>query len=84
MDMDNAAVFLAGSILYALGFIVILICVVVCNNIIHKYWKSFGWTWMPHWATETTPKFASQEELDRIAPHLEDTKNGQKETSKTV
>ena len=43
MDMDTAAVFLAGSILYALGLLAILIAIVVANNIIHKYWKSFGW-----------------------------------------
>ena len=43
MDMDQAAVFLAGSILTAIGFIVIVATAVVINNIIHKYWKSFGW-----------------------------------------
>ena len=39
MDMDQAAVFLAGSILTALGFIVVIAGVVVINNILHKYWK---------------------------------------------
>ena len=47
MDIDTAAVFLAGSILTALGFIVIVIAAVVINNIIHKYWKSFRWTFFP-------------------------------------
>ena len=47
MDIDQAAVFLAGSILTALGFIVIVIAAVVINNIIHKYWKSFGWKLFP-------------------------------------
>jgi hypothetical protein len=37
--MDQAAVFLAGSILTALGFIVFVIAVVIINNILHKYWK---------------------------------------------
>ena len=45
--MDQAAVFLAGSILTALGFIVIIATAVVINNIIHKYWKSFGWNLLP-------------------------------------
>lgn len=71
MDMDNAAVFLAGTILYSLGLIIILIAIVIANNIIHKYWKSFGWTWMPAWAQQDTPRFVNQEELDRIAPVLE-------------
>ena len=39
MDMDQAAVFLAGSILTALGFIAIVIGLVVINNIIARYWK---------------------------------------------
>ena len=47
MDMDQASVFLAGSILTGLGFIVIIATAVVINNIIHKYWKSFGWNLLP-------------------------------------
>lgn len=47
MDMDQAAVFLAGTILTALGFIIIVAAAVVINNIIHKYWKSFGWKFFP-------------------------------------
>ena len=39
MDMDQAAVFLAGSILTALGFIVVIAGIVAINNILHKYWK---------------------------------------------
>lgn len=39
MDMDQAAVWLAGSILTVLGFIVIVIGVVIVNNILHKFWK---------------------------------------------
>lgn len=62
--MDQAAVFLAGSILTIMGFLVILGGVVIANNIIYKYWKSFGWSffgWMHH--SEPT-RFMSQEELD--------------------
>jgi hypothetical protein len=44
MDMDQAAVFLAGTILTALGFIVVLIAIVIANNIIHRWWKPLGWT----------------------------------------
>jgi len=70
MDMDQAAVFLAGTILTALGFLIILVAIVIANNIIYKYWKSFGWTIFPGWSHEPA-RFASQEELDRITPHLE-------------
>jgi hypothetical protein len=57
MDIDQAAVFLAGSILTALGFVVIVIAAVVINNIIYKYWKSFGWKFFP--------AIIEKEEIDR-------------------
>ena len=82
MDMDSAAVFLAGSILYGLGFLFILIAVIVANNIIHKYWKSFGWTFMPGWVHEHNSRFLTPEEAAKIAPHLDDDHG--KEKSKTI
>jgi hypothetical protein len=39
MNMDQAAVFLAGSILTMLGFIVLASGVIIINNLISKYWK---------------------------------------------
>lgn len=39
MDMNQAAVWLAGSILTVLGFIVVVIGIIVINNLLHKYWK---------------------------------------------
>ena len=55
MDMDQAAVFLAGSILTGLGFIIIIATAVVINNIIHKYWKSFGWNLLPMYMQKQEP-----------------------------
>ena len=66
MDMDQAAVFLAGSILTVIGFLIILVGIVIANNIIHKYWKSFGWSLMPGWSHEPT-RFATPEEAEKIA-----------------
>ena len=57
MDIDQSAVFLAGSILTALGFIVIVIAAVVINNIIHKYWKSFGWKLFPVYLDKDPPVY---------------------------
>lgn len=37
--MDQAAVFLAGSVLTMMGFVVIAIGLVVINVILHKHWK---------------------------------------------
>lgn len=39
MDMNQAAVWLAGSILTVLGFVVVVIGIIVINNLLHKYWK---------------------------------------------
>lgn len=71
--MDQAAVFLAGSILTVIGFLVILGGILIANNLVAKYWKSWGWSWIPHWAQESS-RFMTQEEADRVAPHLEDEK----------
>jgi cytochrome b561 len=68
MDIDNAAAFLAGTILYAIGLIIILIAIVTANNIIHKYWKSFGWSLTPHWFHDNNARFMTAEEAARVAP----------------
>ena len=39
MDMMQAAMFLSGTILTMLGFVIIIAGVVIINNIISKYWK---------------------------------------------
>ena len=64
MDIDTAAIFLAGSILTALDFIVIVIAIVVINNIIHKYWKSFGWRFFPEWY-QTPHRFVEPHDVDK-------------------
>ena len=64
MDIDQAAVFLAGSILTGLGFVVVVITAVVINNIIHKYWKSFGWKIFPVYV-EKEPVTYEEPKLDK-------------------
>ncbi len=70
MDMDQAAVFLAGSVLTMLGLIVLVAGAVVINNIIHKYWKSFGWKFFPaYW--DNAPRFVDSQEVDKsVDPKL--------------
>lgn len=70
MDMDQAAVWLAGSILTMLGMIVVIAGIIVINNIIHKYWKPVRIFTADSWNINPPHRFASQEELDRIAPEL--------------
>jgi len=62
MDMDQAAVFLAGTILTALGFLVILMAIVIANNIIHCWWKPLGWSF--GWIAAPT-RFATPDELEQ-------------------
>jgi hypothetical protein len=71
MDMDQAAVFLAGSILTALGFLVIIGSIVIVNNLLHKFWKPVKIFTADSWNAMNPPnRFASQDELDRVAPEL--------------
>ena len=39
MNMDQAATFLAGSILTSIGVLVVIGAVLVVNNLLSKYWK---------------------------------------------
>jgi hypothetical protein len=39
MTIEQASTFLVGSILTAMGFIVIIAAAIFVNNILHKYWK---------------------------------------------
>jgi len=74
MDMDQAAVFLAGSILTALGFIVVIAAIVVVNNILHKYWKPVKIFSADSWHVNPPHRFGTPEELEKIAPVLDKAK----------
>ena len=65
MDMDQAAVFLAGSILTAIGGVVIVAAVVAVNNIIHRYWKPIKIFTPDSWSVGTGARFAEPHELDK-------------------
>jgi hypothetical protein len=73
MDMDQSAVFLAGTILFALGLVVLVGAIVVINNILHNYWKPVQFF---KWADHPATRFMTHEEVDRIAPHLAEEQNG--------
>jgi len=66
MDMDQAAVFLAGSVLTALGFIVVVIGLVVINNIIARYWKPIKIFTEGSWTSLGGPaRFAEPPEVEK-------------------
>ena len=72
MDMDQAAVFLAGSILTMLGFIVVVAGIIVINNLLNKYWKPVQFF---KWAEHPPTRFLTEEEAARIAPTLDESKS---------
>ena len=73
MDMDQAAVWLAGSILFALGAVAIVAGMVTINNIVAKYWKPVRlFTADSFQPFSHPPRYATDEELARIAPHLKE------------
>ena len=75
MDVEVAATMLAGSILTGLAFVTFVITVVIINNIIAKYWKPVRiFTADSFHPFNQTPRYATEEELARIAPHLDDKK----------
>jgi hypothetical protein len=72
MDMDQAAVFLGGSILTMLGFIIVVAGVVAINNIISRFWKPVRIFTPDSWKGFMPPStFVNQEELNRVAPKLD-------------
>lgn len=74
--MEQAASFLAGSILIGLGFVVLVVTVVTINNILSRYWKPVRLFTPDSWKAFNPPQeqFASQEELSRIAPTFDNSK----------
>lgn len=71
MNMDQAATWLAGSVLTMMGFVVVVVGVLIINNLIAKYWKSWGWklTVFP----DTAPsRFMTEEEAAKVAPTLDE------------
>jgi hypothetical protein len=74
MDMDQAAVFLAGSILTALGFLVVIAAIVIVNNILHKYWKPVRMFTADSWHINPPHRFAMHDELEKIPPVLDKAK----------
>lgn len=66
MDMDQSAVFLAGSILTALGFITLIGAVVVINNILHRYWKPVKIFTADSWNINPPARFVIPEEMTQV------------------
>ena len=65
MTMDQAATFLAGSILTGIGFIVVIATILAINNLLHKYWKPVQ---IIKWYEEPQVRFATEDEVKKLDP----------------
>ena len=64
--MDQTAVWLAGSILITLGFVVVIAGVIVVNNILHKYWKPVRIFTADSWNLNPPSRFITPEDMNEI------------------
>ena len=76
MDMDQAAVFLAGSILTGLGMIIAIGTIVAINNIISIYWKPVRLFTSDSWAINS--RYISPEEYKEYADKLAELEKSEK------
>ena len=60
--MDQAAVWLCGSILTTLGFLVIIGGAIIVNNLLHRYWKPVRMFTPDSWKAFNPPMPAPQEQ----------------------
>lgn len=81
MNMDQAAVFLAGSILTALGFLVVIAAIIAINNLLHKYWKPVRIFTSDSWNLNPPHRFASADELVRVSPSFDETNESKNQTA---
>ena len=65
MDVDQAATFLAGTILTGAGFAITGIVIVFLNNLFHKYWKPIKLFTPESWPNSQS-RFATEEELQKL------------------
>jgi hypothetical protein len=73
MTVESASTFLASTILVGSGVILLCIILVIINNIFSKFWKPVR-IWLPNYMTEPH-RFATHEEIEKIAPHFDGTIN---------
>ena len=73
MSMDQAAVWLAGSILLSLGVVVLVVAAIVVNQILHKYWKPVRIFTPESWNINPPIRYATPEEMEKLTTKLPET-----------
>jgi hypothetical protein len=62
--MDQAAFFLASSILISITSIVLAGAILIINNLVAKYWKSWGWKIVPF--DDTNVRYITKEDAEKV------------------
>lgn len=62
--MDQAAFFLASSILISITSIVLAGAILIINNLVSKYWKSWGWKIVPF--DDTNVRYITKEDAEKV------------------
>lgn len=81
MDMDQAAVWLGGSILTMLGIVVVVAGIIAVNNLIHKYWKPVtiftrdSFTIFGMGGSAHDPLNLTDDEYNKLVAYLEELRN---------
>jgi hypothetical protein len=55
MTVDQASMFMTGSLLIMIGAIIVVGGIVIINNIIHKYWKPVSFFTPDSWKAFNPP-----------------------------
>jgi len=72
MNMDQAAVWLAGCILISLGVVVLVVAAIVINQILHKYWKPVRIFTPESWNINPPIRYATPEEMEKLTTKLDE------------
>lgn len=71
MNVENAAIFLANSILIGAGFCIVFIVTIVINNLLHKYWKPVRIFSKDSWHFNPPHRFVTEQELKEMGKELD-------------
>ncbi len=77
MTLEQASLFLSGSILFALGMIALILGLVVINNLLHRFWKPVtfltrdSFSLFSGYQPNDPMQNLTQEEYARLVEHLE-------------
>lgn len=63
MSMESMAFWLAGSVLFTLGIIVVITGIIIINNLLHKFWKPITVIIVRNDAAYPKMRYSSEKEI---------------------